>query len=238
MNRVAFESQDISGALNDQASLMSGGKRLLMLLLNCLPFLHAFSIALLLGFPWSSLPTRILASLLLLYVAPPLAARLLRAVAPVREGRIPIGNPQFFSWWALFNLQAIFCRFPALEEMLRMVPGLYSVWLRLWGSRIGRFTYWAPGTRILDRSFLRIGDDVMLGASVRINPHVIAKNDRDELELILATVIIGDRAVVGGYSLLTAGTELAADECTRAFLISPPFERWKNGVRLSKMGSP
>ena len=65
MNRVAFESQDISGALNDQASLMSGGKRLLMLLLNCLPFLHAFSIALLLGFPWSSLPTRILASLLL-----------------------------------------------------------------------------------------------------------------------------------------------------------------------------
>ncbi|NQW99044.1 hypothetical protein HQ447_00190 [bacterium] len=36
-----------------------------------------------------------------------------------------------------------------------------------------------------------------------------------------------DRAIIGGDSLLTAGTEIAADEATRAFLISPPFSRWK-----------
>ena len=45
------------------------------------------------------------------------------------------------------------------------------------------------------------------------------------------TVVIGDRSVVGGYSLLTAGSELAADECTRAFLVSPPFSRWEHGRR-------
>jgi hypothetical protein len=47
-------------------------------------------------------------------------------------------------------------------------------------------------------------------------------------------VNIGDRVVVGGYSLLTAGTVIAPDECTRAFLISPPFSKWKNGTRVAK----
>jgi hypothetical protein len=32
--------------------------------------------------------------------------------------------------------------------------------------------------------------------------------------------------------MLTAGTEIADDEATRAFLISPPFSRWKDGKRL------
>lgn len=38
-------------------------------------------------------------------------------------------------------------------------------------------------------------------------------------------------AMIGGYSLLTAGTEIADDEATRAFLTSPPFSKWKNGRR-------
>ena len=33
---------------------------------------------------------------------------------------------------------------------------------------------------------------------------------------------------------MTAGTEIAPDECTRAFLISPPFSRWENGRRVNK----
>ena len=32
----------------------------------------------------------------------------------------------------------VHARFPALEAALRLVPGLYSAWLRLWGSRVGR----------------------------------------------------------------------------------------------------
>jgi len=106
-----------------------------------------------------------------------------------------------------------------LEEILRLVPGLYSFWLRLWGAQIGRLTYWSAGLRILARSFLRIGDDVVFGAAVRLNPHVLAKNEHGQLELILATVIVGDRAIVGGYSLLTAGTEIAPDECTKALFV-------------------
>jgi len=106
-----------------------------------------------------------------------------------------------------------------------MVPGVYSLWLRLWGSRVGKLTYWAPGTVILDRGFLDIGDNVVFGAGVRLNPHVM------ENDLRLARVKIGDGAMIGGYSLLTAGTEIAAGEATRAFLISPPFSKWENGKR-------
>jgi len=95
-------------------------------------------------------------------------------------------------------------------------------------------TYWGAGLRILDRSFLRIGDDVIFGAAVRLNPHVLTRNDQGKMELILASIVVGDRTIVGGYSLLTAGTEITPDECTRAFLLSPPFTCWENGIRVNK----
>jgi hypothetical protein len=135
-------------------------------------------------------------------------------------------------WWALFCLQTLYCRFPILEELLRSVPGLYSQWLRLWGARIGRFTYWAAGTAILDRPFLDIGDDVIFGAGVRLNPHVIEQNESGQHELVLATVKIGDGAMIGGYSLLTSGTEIGAGESPHAFLLCPPYTQWKNGRRI------
>jgi acetyltransferase-like isoleucine patch superfamily enzyme len=215
-------------------SNLSGPKRLLILFISYWAFFHAVAIGLTLGIPWTLFRWRLLAGLLLLYLMPPMAARILLWLVPIREGRIPIGRRDFFVWWALLNLQVIFCRFPALEEGLRLVPGLYGTWLRLWGARIGRLIYWAAGLRILDRSFLRIGDGVIFGAGVRLNPHVLVQNEKKEMELILATVVLGDRALVGGYSLLTAGTEIAPDECTRACLLSPPFSQWKNGVRVAK----
>jgi hypothetical protein len=211
-------------------------QKLLMLALNYLPLLHVLAIIGVLGFGWAPLYCRIATSIVLLYAAPALAARALNSLAPIREERIRIGTRDFFTWWALANFQMLFSRLPALEELLRIVPGLYSAWLRLWGARVGRLTYWGAGLRILDRSFLCIGDDVIFGATVRLNPHVLARNGNGELELILANIVVGDRSVVGGYSLLTSGTELAADECTRAFLVSPPFSHWRNGKRISKPG--
>ena len=215
-------------------STLSGPKRLLILLINYWTIFQVVLIGLTLGIPWARFRWRLLAGLLLLYLVPPLAARIIRCLAPIREGRIPIGRRDFFVWWALFNLQVIFCRFPALEEVVRLVPGLYGVWLRLWGARVGRLIYWGAGLRILDRSFVQIGNGVIFGATVRLNPHVLARNKKDELELILAKVTIGNEALIGGYSLLTAGTEIAPGECTKAFLISPPFSQWKGGVRVAK----
>ena len=196
------------------------GVRLAMLLLNLVPLLHAAAtIACFLSpYPWLA-PA-------VLYLAPLIPGRILRETLRSSPPEIAIGSSTFLRWWACFQCQVLFLRFPALEELLRLLPGMYSLWLRLWGSRIGSLTYWAPGTIILDRGFLEIGDKVVFGAGVRINPHVMENNS-----LLLAPVKIGDDAMIGGYSLLTAGTEIAADEATRAFLISPPFSKWKNGKR-------
>ncbi len=199
------------------------GVRLAMLLLNLVPLLHAAGSLACLLTPWPWLAP------VVLYLLPLVPGRLLGASLRSVPPEISLGSRDFIRWWASFQCQILFLRIPVLEEILRLIPGLYSLWLRGWGSRVGKLTYWAPQTIILDRGFLDIGDHVVFGAGVRLNPHVIERDPEPTLRL--ARVKIGDDAMIGGYSLLTAGTEIAAGEATRAFLISPPFSRWKNGRR-------
>lgn len=206
--------------------------RLLLLVLNLIPLLHIAMTGLLAWCLPVSTPGRIALVVSFLYLAPPLAARLVLTLTGIHEGRIAVGTRPFFTWWALFQMQVLFSRLPWLEEFLRLVPGAYSLWLRLWGARIGRLTFWSPGTLITDRSFLRIGDDVVFGAGVRLNPHVLAEDKDGLIELKLGTVTVGDRVIVGGYSLLAAGSELAPDQVTRAFLLAPPFTVWREGKRV------
>jgi acetyltransferase-like isoleucine patch superfamily enzyme len=84
---------------------------------------------------------------------------------------------------------------------------------------------------VLDRGYLDLGDDVVFGAGVRLNGHVILRNRQGQLELAIAPIRIGSGAAIGGYALLTAGTEIAAGESTRAHLLSPPFTVWRDGKR-------
>ena len=213
------------------------GQRLVLLCCNYIPILHVALMACTLCLPWAACGWRIGAAFAVLYLLPPLAARCILRLWPIREGRIAMPSRDYFVWWIVLNLQVIFCRLPALEELIRLIPGAYSAWLRLWGSRVGSFTYWAAGLRILDRGFLDVGSGVAFGAGVRLNPHVVAENADGQMELLLATVHIGDRAIIGGYALLTAGTRVADDEVTRACLISSPFSCWKRGRRTEKAAS-
>lgn len=211
---------------------MGAGQKLLLLLFNCIPLIHGAGIGALIWGLWHK-PWICLAAVLgVLYLLSPLLARLVALVLPIRRQMIPIGSRDFFVWWFVLNLQMLFCRFPCLEEALRLLPGCYSMWLRLWGARIGRLTYWAAGVRILDRQALDIGHNVVFGAGVRLNPHVMLLDEQGQLVLALAPVKIGDRVNVGGYSLLVAGTEIAPDQNTRAFTILPPFNRLEDGRRV------
>jgi hypothetical protein len=211
---------------------LSAKQKLLLLALNFIPLAHIATVVFLVFFSSLSWFGRALTGAAALYLLPPACAFVVRRTASIPEGKIAFGSKPFFVWWILLQLQMIFSRLPALEELLRLVPGAYSAWLRLWGARIGRLTFWSPGTRILDRSYLEVGNDVVLGAGVRVNPHVFAKNSAGGgLELLLGTVRIGDRAQVGGYSLLTTGSEVAAGEVTDALLILPPFSIFKDGKR-------
>lgn len=199
---------------------------------------HYFTFFLLLGlvlfwiFTPFSIAQKILISAAVLYFLPPLLALLIRWIFPIKNRKIPFGSREFMTWWSIFSLQVVYLRFPFLEEILRSIPGVYSFWIRLWGSKVGRTTYWAAGVSIQDRSFICIGDNVMMGAGVRLTPHVNIKNEEGNSILLLDKITIGNRCVVGGYSLLTAGTVICDDENTRACLISPPFSVWKNNRRV------
>jgi hypothetical protein len=158
-------------------------RRLLVMALSYLPLLHVAGVVCVAIWPWAAMPWRLTAALALLYLLPPLVARLIVRGFPFRSAVIQVGSADFFKWWALLNLQVLFCRLPALEEAMRIVPAAHSAWLRLWGSRIGRLVYWAPGTRILDRSFLDIGDDkALFGASV----HPFRRDALAELDRVVA----------------------------------------------------
>jgi hypothetical protein len=225
---LAESSNDARIELNDAnvAAEIAWPGRFLMVALNALPLLHVAATVL------AILRREFLVAIGILYLAPPLIARIVLAMGVFKETRIAVGSAAFFRWWILFQLQVIFCRLPALEEILRLAPGLYSFWLRLWGSRVGRLTYWAPGMLLSDRSFLTIGNDVVFGAGVRLIPHLIQRAESGKLELCLANIVIGDGVMIGGFSILSAGTVVHAGQTTRAALLSPPFTVWKNGKRV------
>jgi len=230
---LAAPAQDVASLRRSLAAhSLSVGQRLFVMGLNYIPTLHLIGILCVGFWPGIGALWRVSAIFAVIYLLPAVVARIIVKAFPIRSQTLKLGSADFFKWWALANLQMLFCRLPILEELLRLIPVVYSAWLRLWGSRIGRLVFWSPGTQILDRSFVDVGDDVLFGAGVRVNPHVIVRNGQGENELILAPVKIGARAVVGGYSLLTAGSEIMPDEATHACLLLPPFSKWHNGKRI------
>jgi hypothetical protein len=209
-------------------------RRLAMVAIGYVPFLNLVAIISLavlpsaLGWPrWT-----MLAAVAWLLVVPPLVVRVALLIRPLPSGDIPINSPAFLLWWFTSQWQVIFNRLPWIEETVRLVPGAYSAWLRLWGARVGRFVYWTPGLRILDRPLVDVGSRVVFGVGVRVNPHVLMPDDAGRLALRVGTVRIGDDALVGGYSILFAGCWVAPGEATPGKREHRPFTGWANGRRV------
>jgi hypothetical protein len=171
----------------------------------------------------------------LLFLLPPLLVRIAGAGLGTgdqgRSGHIPLDSPAFLRWWFAAQCQALFLRLPFLEEILRLIPGCYSAWLRLWGADIGSLVYWSPGVTILDRSLVRIGSRVVFGIGVRLNPHVLAPDERGEVALYVAPISIGKDVLVGGYSLLLPGSAIADGEVTPPYRSIHAFSRFEGGRR-------
>lgn len=217
---------------------MPASKKFLLLLCNAIPLAQIAATAGVVWICWPSVWKCLAVVFGMIYVLPPLACRAALAWVPIKRTIIPVGSRDFFVWWFTLNCQVLLCRFSFFEELLRIVPSCYSFWLRLWGAKIGKLTYWAAGVSILDRPWLSIGDHVIFGAGVRLNAHVFMPDKTGAMVLALAPVTIGDRVTIGGYSLLVSGTEIASDQCTRAFLILPPFTRWEDGRRKKGPAEP
>ncbi|MEH2093145.1 acyltransferase [Nostoc sp.] len=150
----------------------------------------------------------ILAVLLSIYGLPVLVYRLHEWVYPVREGISYLLGKEYNPWWGSHQIQVIYIAIPALEAVLRLIPGVFSCWLRLWGAKVGRDVYWTPGLEIADRSLLEIGDRVVVGHNVGIYCHII-KPRKQNLMLYVKKVKIGCDVFVGAGSNLAPGVVVA-----------------------------
>jgi hypothetical protein len=209
------------------------GVRAGMVVLGWTPMIHALLTAVPLAvavqreeWRWAALSVGVL------FLLPPLVVRTIVALRPLPSGRVELTSPPFLRWWATAQWQILFARWPWLEEGLRLVPGLYSAWLRLWGARVGSFVYWSPGVVVLDRSLVQIGSRVAFGAGVRLASHVIAPGDDGRGLLVVAPIAIGSDALVGAYSTLLPGCEITDGEVTQPFRSIHPFSRIERGRRV------
>ena len=139
-----------------------------------------------------------------LYLLPVAAYRLHEALWPLVEGPSRIDTPDYAPWWGGHQCQVMYSALPALEATLRLVPGLYSAWLRLWGSRVGCGVYWTPLVEISDRGLLEVGNGVVFGHHVACYAHLIKRREAG-LVLYVRRIRIGDGVFLGAGARLGPG---------------------------------
>jgi len=233
---LSAEREIEAGALPQTRSLdVPTTVRVGMVILGFIPIFHLAASSIPVALALTGLASPRVASLspVVLFLVPPLVVRLATWWKPLRTGRVDPGSAAFLLWWFTAQWQVVFARFPALEEMMRMVPGLYSLWLRLWGGRVGALVYWSPGVVILDRPLVRIGSRVIFGTAARLNPHALAPSGPRKVELYLAPITIGDDVLIGASSQLLPGCEIAAGEVTPPFRTIHAFTRFAGRRRSS-----
>lgn len=150
----------------------------------------------------------IMALLICLYVFPLLVYRIHEYLYPLKEGISYLGGKNYSPWWGSHQIQVIYIAFPALETLLRLIPGAFSLWLRLWGAKVGKNVYWTPQLEISDRSLIEIGDNVVFGNGVGIYSHII-KPKKQDLLLYVKKVKIGNNVFLGAWNHIAPGVTIA-----------------------------
>ncbi|MBI2809493.1 MAG: acyl transferase [Candidatus Melainabacteria bacterium] len=175
------------------------------------PITHLSAILVaLLWFVWHPAVVSALTLIFNIYLLPPLLFRAYCLRHPAKAGRWVISNAERCDWWIAHQMQMIYAAVPAFEAFLRFMPGVYSAWLRLWGSKVGKNVYWTPMVEIIDRHMLRIGDDVIFGHKVICTSHVVSRKDNGEFVLLLRPVRIGSGTFIGALSRLGPGVKIPA----------------------------
>lgn len=135
-------------------------------------------------------------------------------------------------WWLLTQLQMPFNRIGLLEELLRLVPGLYSAWLNLWGARVSLFTFWARDVLISERYLLSIEPNVVVASQTGIAGHLVDRDKDGQLILVVAPVVIERGAMLGIRSGLGPGCRLFSGEVLPVGRILPAFTGWQDGRKI------
>ncbi len=144
------------------------------------------------------------------YLFPPMVQRIMLRWAPMRPGVIAISHRTFCSWLASHHIQAFYDALPYLESLLRVIPGSYSMWLRMWGSRIGYGVEWPVRMDVLDRDMMDIGNRVVFAREVELSAHVRQKVDGG-LRVLVRPLRIGGHSFVGAGARIGPGAVVPAN---------------------------
>ncbi len=177
----------------------------------------------------SGIGSRSGAALIWIYLVPPLLTRLWILVLGRPEGEVDETQAAFRHWWALSQFQLVFSRFPLLEEVLRLVPGLYNFWLRLWGARVSLSVYWSPGVQVFDRYHLNIGPGVIIGGNARVGAHLVERRGDGRFHLHVAPLTIEAGATLGMNAAAGPGVHVAANAIVPIGRVLRPGQQWPPG---------
>ncbi len=144
------------------------------------------------------------------YLLPLITQRIVLGLYPIEEGGSYIGleEKKFQPWLFSLRIQQIYLVFPQLERLLFFLPGMYSAWLRAWGSKVGKHVFWTPGTVINDRSLMDVGDFVIFGHNTYMSSHFLrVKNGK--FFVYVKTIKIGSGSFIGAFTKMGPGTTIA-----------------------------
>ena len=161
-----------------------------------------------------------------LYLVPALIGGAVTRLWPTPTGTFGLGDPGYRHWWLMLQLQLPFNRLPFLEEALRLVPGLYPLWIRLWGGHLSAQSFVGPGVMIGDRHLIRVGPRAVLGARAGFSGHIAFRDDTGRWRVTVAPCVVGPDAIVGGDAGMGPGAELAPGATLPAARHLGPHRHW------------
>lgn len=179
---------------------------------------------------WPSLWSAALV-LIVIYIVPPMTERVMLRWAPLKQGISQIDGKTFSPWLASHHIQAMYDALPFLESLLRVIPGFYSMWLRMWGSRVGYGVEWPVRMDILDRGSMDIGNRVVFSRRVELGAHARKKTEGGRSRVLVRTVRIGSYAFLGPRVRVGAGASVPSNASVPELTVVGVNEVFGDAVR-------
>ena len=195
------------------------------LLMNFIPLLHVVACAACWLLP-VSMVCRLFLFGFTLYLLPALVVRAVMAIGGRPQGLLHQDSGGFKRWWFAFQCQTVFNRLPWLEELLRLVPGLYALWIRMWGGRVSPRCYIAPGATLLDRWAVEVQTGAVLGYGCLLVAHLGTRGVDGRGMLLVAAPCVQQDAIVGGLAKLGPGATLLAGQVLPTGRHLGPYATW------------
>lgn len=165
------------------------------------------------------------------YFLPPIVLRIMLRWAPLEQGISCIDGRKFCPWLAAHHIQAFYDALPYLESLLRVFPGFYSMWLRLWGSQIGYGVVWPVRMDVLDRNLMEIGNRVTFEREVELAAHVRKKTDGGRSRVLVRPVRIGSYAFIGAGARIGPGASVPSNASVPELAVVGVNENFGDAVR-------